>query len=116
MTNVRYLVVMSMLITALVMSAPLLASAKSQASLDPDTEFYVPKPNHGAIEQIADLTSSGDKDDADLIRAMVDTPQAVWFTQGTPKSVQQDVRNTVKQAAGKKKHDLHIRNQQPVAP
>jgi endoglucanase len=102
MTNRRYLLAMSILVIALMTSAPLLASAKSQASLDPDTEFYIPKPNHGAVEQIADLTSSGDKDDADLIREMIETPQAVWFTQGTPKSVQQDVRNTVKRAAAKK--------------
>jgi endoglucanase len=91
-----------MLVIALVISAPLPASAKSQGSLDPDTKFYVPKPNHGAIEQIADLTSSGNKEDADLIREMIDTPQAVWFTAGTPKSVRQDVRNTVNRAAAKK--------------
>ena len=101
MTNLRYLLVMSMLVIALVTSAPLLASAKSQASLDPDTQFYVPKPNHGAIEQIADLTSSGNREDANLIRKMVNTPQAVWFTAGTPKSIEQDVRNTVNRAADK---------------
>jgi endoglucanase len=100
--NSKYVLVISMLFSALVMSAPLLASAKSQASLDPNTKFYVPKPNHGAIEQIASLTSDGHKEDADLIREMIQTPQAVWFTQGTPKSVQQDVRNTVKRAAAKK--------------
>ena len=100
--NSKYVLVISMLVSALVMSAPLLASAKSQASLDPNTKFYVPKPNHGAIEQIASLTSHGHKEDADLIREMTQTPQAVWFTQGTPKSVQQDVRNTVKRAVAKK--------------
>lgn len=70
-------------------------------SLEPDTEFYVPKPNHGAIRQIAELTSSGAKDDAALIRKLIETPQAVWFTQGTPKRTQQAVKNTVKRAAGK---------------
>ncbi len=102
MTNRRYLLVMSMLVIALVTSAPLLASAKSQASLDPDTQFYVPKPNHGAIEQIADLTSSGNKDDADLIRRNDRDTAGGLVYPGTPKSVQQDVRNTVKRAAGKK--------------
>src|SRR5688572_8849186 len=100
MTNVRHLL-MIMLVTVLVMSAPLLASAKSQATLDPGTQFYVPKPNQGAIEQIADLTSSGNRADARLIKTMIQTPQAVWFTQGTPKRVLQDVRNTVQRAAGK---------------
>ena len=77
------------------------ASANSRALLDPETQFYVPKVNHGAIEQIADLTSSGHREDASLIQQMIGTPQAVWFTKGTPKTVMQDVRNTVQRAAGK---------------
>ena len=35
--------------------------------------------DHGAKQQIAELTSQGDKEAAALIRAMIDTPQAVWF-------------------------------------
>lgn len=81
--------------------APAFASAKSLAELDPDTQFYVIKPNHGAIEQIADLTSSGNREDARLIKKMIETPQALWLTQGTPKSVLQDVRNAVHRAADK---------------
>jgi endoglucanase len=102
--KLKHVLVISILLLTLMIAAPGLASAKSQAalSLDANTQFYVPKPNHGAIEQIADLTSSGNKDDADLIQTMIETPQAVWFTKGTPKSVQQDVKNTVKRAAGKK--------------
>ena len=92
---------MSILAALLIATAPILVSAKPQSSLDPDTQFYVPKPNHGAKEQIADLTSSGNKNDANLIREMIETPQAVWFTQGTPKSIRQDVRNTVQRAADK---------------
>ncbi len=60
------------------------------------------KVNKGATAQIADLTSSGNKADASLIKQMVQTPQAVWFTKGTPKTVMQDVRNTVALAAAKK--------------
>src|SRR5687768_9892624 len=45
---------------------------QSQASFDPNTQFYVPKPNHGAIQQIADLTSSGERDDANLIKTMIE--------------------------------------------
>jgi endoglucanase len=104
-TKLRRFLVMSTLLAALVASAPALASAKPQIgdgrSLDPDTQFYVAKPNHGAIEQIADLTSSGDKADARHIGEMIATPQAVWFTSGTPKSIQQDVKNTVQRAADK---------------
>lgn len=99
--KLRHLLVISTLVAALVLSAPMLASAKSPTSLDPDTQFYIPKPNHGAIEQIADLTSSGNKEDANLIKTMIQTPHAIWFTQGTPKTVMQDVRNTVQRASDK---------------
>jgi endoglucanase len=103
--GLSHFLVVSALLAALVASAPGFASAKPQASdgrsLDSNTQFYVAKPNHGAIEQIADLTSSGNKADAKLIKEMIETPQAVWFTQGTPKTVLQDVRNTVQRAADK---------------
>ena len=80
----------------------LVASAPGvSAAIDPDTPFYVPKPNKGAKAQIALLTSSGNKADANLIRRMIETPSAVWFTQGTPKSVMQNVRQVVNQAADK---------------
>ena len=91
----------STLVAVLIASMPMLASAMPQSSLDPGTQFYVPKPNKGALDQIAALSSSGNKADANLIKTMIQTPQAVWFTQGTPKSVRQDVRNTVQRAADK---------------
>jgi endoglucanase len=72
-----------------------------EAALDPDTAFYVPKPNHGAIAQIAALTAAGEHGDADLIQGMIDTPQAVWFTLGSPGEVERAVRATVKRAAAK---------------
>jgi endoglucanase len=82
-------------------AVPILVLADAGANLDPDTEFYVAKRNQGAIEQIAALISTGDKENAELIRQMIETPQSVWFTDGSPKSVQQAVKNTVKRAAGK---------------
>jgi endoglucanase len=100
-TKWRQPLLRGLLVAILIASAPALVSAKSKASLEPSTQFYVPKPNHGAIEQIAVLTSNGNKTDANLIKAMIGTPQAVWFTQGTPKTVLQDVRNTVQRAADK---------------
>ncbi len=83
-------------------AVPVLAKTQADAGLAPTTQFYTPKVNHGAVEQIADLISSGDKANANLILEMVETPQAVWFTGGTPHKVQQDVKNIVSIAAGKK--------------
>lgn len=96
----RHLMVLCILLILLIGIVPM-AMAKMTSALDPGTQFYVPKPNKGAQEQIADLTSSHNKADANLIRSMINTPQAVWFTQGTPKTVEQDVRNTVERAADK---------------
>ena len=75
------------------------ASAKPPA---PGDQLYVPPAQKGAKEQIAELTSQGDKAAAARIRAITHTPQAVWFEAGTPKSVKQDVRLTVKRAAAKR--------------
>lgn len=97
--KLRHFLGVVILVVMLVASVPVFA--KSQAGLDPGTQFYIPKPNHGAVEQIADLTSSGNKADANLIKKMIQTPHAIWFTQGTPKTVMQDVRNTVLRAADK---------------
>ena len=77
------------------------AIAAGETSMNAAQELYVPKPDHGAIAQIAALTAAGDKADAARIRAMIDTPQAVWFTGGTPKDVEQEVLQTVKRAAAK---------------
>jgi endoglucanase len=62
----------------------------------------VPKPNRGALEQIVDLIKSHNKADARLIGKMIATPQAVWFTAGTPESVRKDVKKTVKMAAAQR--------------
>ena len=97
--KILYLLVIGSMMALLF--APAFVSAKSFGGLDPDTRFYVPAPNHGAVEQIADLTSNGNKADAKLIKIMINTPHAVWFTQGTPKTVMQDVRNTVQRAMAK---------------
>ncbi|MFC1997652.1 glycoside hydrolase family 6 protein [Chloroflexota bacterium] len=98
----NHLIIVGALLFVLVVSAPVLALASEDPNLDPNTQFYVAKRNQGAIEQIAGLTSNGDYADADLISAMIETPQSVWFTGGTPHKTQQDVKNTVQRAAGKK--------------
>lgn len=67
--------------------------------LDPNTRFFIPAPDQGAIQQIARLVAHRQTADAALITRMVATPQAVWFTSGTPGSVERDVRQTVRRAA-----------------
>jgi endoglucanase len=98
----RFLVV-SILLVTLIASVPMLAMAKSPAGHgrvpDTQTRFYVPKPVSGALQQIVDLIRHHNWPDALLIGEMITTPQAVWFTGGTPKSVKQDVKTTVMRAA-----------------
>jgi endoglucanase len=55
------------------------------------TRFYTPPADPGARQQIADLRSAGHAADARLVRREVTTPQAVWFTSGTPKEVRRGV-------------------------
>ena len=76
-----------------------LATPALGGDIDPDTAFAVARPNHGAIRQIANLRSSGRHAEADLIKAMIGTPHAEWYTQGTLKTVRQDVRNDVNRPA-----------------
>jgi endoglucanase len=90
----------SLVALALMGSLVAVPAAASPAATGDD--LYVPPPNHGAIRQIAELTAQNDKASADLIRAMIDTPQAVWFTAGTPQSVERDVRLTVTRAVAKR--------------
>jgi endoglucanase len=67
----------------------------------PGGDLYVPPPNQGAKRQIAQLHAQGDRESARRIRAMIETPQAVWFTKGTPASVRRDVRATVSRATAR---------------
>ena len=75
------------------------ASAAASARHAGDTRFYVPPPPPGSVQQIKDLVRSGDLRDALGIARMVTTPQAVWFTSGTPAEVRRSVRRTVNAAA-----------------
>lgn len=100
--KLRYLIIIvSAVLLALIVSAPGLVAGMGAKDLGPATRFYTPKPNHDAKLQIAALIASGNQADAGLILEMIKTPQAVWFTKGTPQSVEQDVRHTVQRAAGK---------------
>ncbi|GCE77804.1 glucanase [Cellulomonas biazotea] len=62
------------------------------------TRLYVPPPNEGAVKQIAQLVKKRQYADAKALTKMVATPQAVWFTEGTPKEVRRSVEKTVRHA------------------
>jgi endoglucanase len=74
--------------------------AAAGAKVKDDSGLYVPKPNPDARAQITDLHRSGAKVDAELIESLVETPQAVWFTKGTPDEVSRSVEATVRRAKG----------------
>jgi endoglucanase len=74
-------------------------TAAPSRTLDPNTRFFVPRPNPGAVQQIVDLVKGRKLVDAARITAMEATPRAVWFTSGTPAEVKAAVRKTVKAAS-----------------
>ena len=79
-----------------------LGGSPANAAIPDGTTFYTPRPDHGAIRQIATLTADGQKALAGQIRAMVETPQAVWVTGGSGHSLTQSIKAEVQRAAGKK--------------
>jgi endoglucanase len=89
-------------LAAVALMGTLVATPASAAPPVAGDDLYVPPPQRGAKQQIAELTAQGDKSAADLIRAITKTPQAVWFEGGTPGSVKQDVRLTVTRAAARR--------------
>ena len=85
-----------MLLLAPVTGSVSLAESRSSGSGD---RLYVPPPDPGAIRQIASLLRARDVHDAKLIGKMITTPQAAWFSGGTPAEVRRDVRRTMLFAA-----------------
>jgi endoglucanase len=84
-----------------VMVTPVLATSgtTSGRDLSPNTRFFVPTPDKGALTQIASLVKARNYADAYLVTQEVTTPQAVWFTSGTPASVKKAVQKTVLEAS-----------------
>ena len=89
-----------LVVRALAAGAVCAAAATAVAGAATATQFYVPKPDKGALAQVSDLLSEQDKTDANLIREMTSESHAVWFTGGTPAEVQRQVNETVNAAAG----------------
>ncbi|WP_222192696.1 glycoside hydrolase family 6 protein [Modestobacter italicus] len=81
-------------------AAPPVAEAPAPAApLAPDTRFTTPVPDPGAVRQTIDLARQQRFGDAELIAREAATPQAIWFTDGTPKEVRQEVRRASALAA-----------------
>jgi endoglucanase len=71
----------------------------SARGVAPGSRLFVPPPSSGAPQEILQLAKGHDLKDALLLTEMEATPRAVWFTSGTPAQVQQQVRQTMAQAA-----------------
>lgn len=91
------------LVAAAALAVPVVALAHSTPAaghtLPANTQFFIPTPDHDALRQALNLALHGRLRDAALIAKMIATPQAVWFTGGTPAQVRKDVQKTMSAAA-----------------
>jgi endoglucanase len=90
------------------------AALGSGCKLDRETRFFVPPPDPGAIKQIATLIKSRDLKNAARLTAMITTPQAVWFTGGTPAEVEKSVKKTMAAAALEKRVPVLVAYNVPI--
>lgn len=76
-------------LNAIVIGAALLLAlpmfAQSDKTLAPNTRFFTPPPDQGAVQQAFSLIRSGQVKNALLIAAMEVAPRAVWVTGGLPR-------------------------------
>ncbi len=68
-------------------------------TLAPNTRFMIRTPDSSAVKQITGEFKAGDLLDTLRLGLMEATPQAVWFTSGTPADVKAAVKKTMQQAA-----------------
>ena len=80
-------------------SATASTAAPADRAIGTHARLFVPPPSTGAPQEILQLIKSHDFKDAALVAEMESIPRAVWFTGGTPAQVQQQVRQTMSQAA-----------------
>jgi endoglucanase len=64
-------------------------------ALAPTTKFALHRPSIDALKQVAQLIGHRDLHDAALLAGELATPQADWFTDGTPATVRRQVSRTV---------------------
>lgn len=79
-------------------AAPAAAAAAGHA-LPAQARLFVPPPTAAAVSQIVQAAEAGHLRDAAMLTTMAATPQAVWFTGGTPDQVRAQVRQTMAEAA-----------------
>ena len=79
-------------------SATTNSAATSSRSLAPTTQFFAPLPVSASRQQEAALRAAQQFTGAADLARMVATPQAVWFTGGTPAQVGQQVSVTMNKA------------------
>lgn len=87
--------------TAMLLIVPLNMQAAQppvSKTLSPNTRFFVPPPDTGAVQQALGLLKSGQLKNALLIAAMEVSPRAVWITGGTTSETRQQVEQTLRQA------------------
>ena len=82
----------------LALAAPSQAAASVADPLPGSTRFTVRPPDQAAVRQVKSLLRADRTRDAALVAKMLATPQADWFTDGTPREVRRDVRSTVRRA------------------
>jgi endoglucanase len=82
-------------------AAPAQATAPSHDPLDGPVRFYV-EPETNAGNQARIWADAGRTEDAQHMRALSKTSQAVWFTSGSPGEVRKSVQATMRQAARQK--------------
>src|SRR5207248_5048668 len=68
-------------------------------TLAPNTKFTIRPPDSDAVKQIKGEFRSGDLLDTLRLSLMEATPQAFWFTSGTPADVQAGVHKVMTEAA-----------------
>jgi endoglucanase len=85
-----------------------LGSSPAAAVIPDGTRFYTPQPSAGAVEQISQLEAAGQPDLAHQLRAMVETPQAIWVTSGSGATLTESVKKEARRAAGQRKLPVFV--------
>src|SRR5450432_3640906 len=67
------------------------------------SDFFAPPPKPAVVKQVVDLIRTHQLGDAVRIATLATTPQAVWFTTGTPSEVAKSVQKTMAEASWARK-------------